>query len=143
MAQRNMNADEILAELRGKEETAVKSGAPIDMGHIDDLIRDILTKQKERELNKTSDQFTPRERREIEKEVRVQTNSLTRKLEKMQKEAAKARTTAIRVQLSGEVEEEKQEETVSAEINLGMKTETFVALQQSRKEYWMPWQKEN
>ena len=134
MAQRNMNADEILAELRGTEEKAVKNGAPIDMGHIDDLIRDILTKQKERELNKTSDQFTAREKREIEKEVRVQTNSLTRKLEKMQKEAGKARTTAIRVQLSGEVEEEPKEEPVSVERSLGMKTETFVALQQSRRQ---------
>lgn len=134
MAQKNMNADEILAELRGKDETAVRGGAMVDMDHIDDLIRDILTKQKERELNKTSDQFTSRERREIEKEVRVQTNSLTRKLEKMQKEAVKARTTAIRVQLTDEVEEEKTEEPVSAEINLGMKTETFVALQQSRRQ---------
>ena len=117
MAQKKMTADEILDELKRDQKVTVdEKGAPsVDMGRIDDLIRDILTKNKEQELKKTSDQFTAQEKEEIEKEVRVQTNSLTRKLQKMQKEAGKARTTAIRVQLSGELLETEQTSEALAE----------------------------
>ena len=122
MAQKKMTADEILDELkRGQKVTMDEQGAPsVDMGRIDDLIRDILTRNKEQQLKKSSDQFTTQEKDEIEKEVRVQTNSLTRKLQKMQKEAGKAHTTAIRVQLSGELPEAEPENDADAEPVLGM-----------------------
>ena len=142
MAQKKMTADEILDELkRGQKVTMDEQGAPsVDMGRIDDLIRDILTKNKEQQLKKSSDQFTAQEKDEIEKEVRVQTNSLTRKLQKMQKEAGKAHTTAIRVQLSGELPEEEAQETAEsandadAEPVLGMTPEAFLELREKRQQ---------
>lgn len=137
MARKKMTADEILDELRRDQKVTVdEKGAPsVDMGRIDDLIRDILTKNKEQELKKTSDQFTVQEKEEIEKEVRVQTNSLTRKLQKMQKEAGKARTTAIRVQLSGELPEaETNTEEVEDEPTLGMTAEAFLELREKRQQ---------
>ena len=142
MAQKKMTADEILDELKRDQKVTVdEKGAPsVDMGRIDDLIRDILTKNKEQELKKTSDQFTAQEKEEIEKEVRVQTNSLTRKLQKMQKEAGKARTTAIRVQLSGEIPETEQTSEALAEEapeddepTLGMTPEAFLELREKRQ----------
>ena len=142
MAQKKMTADEILDELKRDQKVTVdEKGAPsVDMGRIDDLIRDILTKNKEQELKKTSDQFTAQEKEEIEKEVRVQTNSLTRKLQKMQKEAGKARTTAIRVQLSGELLETEQTSEALAEEaqeddepTLGMTPEAFLELREKRQ----------
>ena len=92
MPQKKMTADEILDELKRDQKVTVdEKGAPsVDMGRIDDLIRDILTKNKEQELKKTSDQFTAQEKEEIEKEVRVQTNSLTRKLQKNAKGSGKS-----------------------------------------------------
>lgn len=142
MAQKKMTADEILDELkRGQKVTMDEQGAPsVDMGRIDDLIRNILTRNKEQQLKKSSDQFTAQEKDEIEKEVRVQTNSLTRKLQKMQKEAGKAHTTAIRVQLSGELPEEEAEETAependaAAEPVLGMTPEAFLELREKRQQ---------
>lgn len=142
MAQKKMTADEILDELkRGQKVTMDEQGAPsVDMGRIDDLIRDILTRNKEQQLKKSSDQFTAQEKDEIEKEVRVQTNSLTRKLQKMQKEAGKTHTTAIRVQLSGELPEEEAEETAependaAAEPVLGMTPEAFLELREKRQQ---------
>lgn len=143
MAQKKMTADEILDELkRDQKVTMDEKGAPsLDMGRIDDLIRDILTKNKEQELKKTSDQFTAQEKEEIEKEVRVQTNSLTRKLQKMQREAGKARTTAIRVQLSGELPEAEQTSEISEEEALeddepalGMTPEAFLELREKRQQ---------
>lgn len=142
MAQKKMTADEILDELkRGQKVTMDEQGAPsVDMGRIDDMIRNILTRNKEQQLKKSSDQFTAQEKDEIEKEVRVQTNSLTRKLQKMQKEAGKAHTTAIRVQLSGELPEEEAEETAependaAAEPVLGMTPEAFLELREKRQQ---------
>lgn len=142
MAQKKMTADEILDELkRGQKVTMDEQGAPsVDMGRIDDLIRNILTRNKEQQLKKSSDQFTAQEKDEIEKEVRVQTNSLTRKLQKMQKEAGKAHTTAIRVQLSGELPEEEAGETAependaAAEPVLGMTPEAFLELREKRQQ---------
>lgn len=142
MAQKKMTADEILDELkRGQKVTMDEQGAPsVDMGRIDDLIRNILTRNKEQQLKKSSDQFTAQEKDEIEKEVRVQTNSLTRKLQRMQKEAGKAHTTAIRVQLSGELPEEEAGETAependaAAEPVLGMTPEAFLELREKRQQ---------
>ena len=136
MAQKKMTADEILDELkRGQKVTMDEQGAPsVDMGRIDDLIRDILTRNKEQQLKKSSDQFTAQEKDEIEKEVRVQTNSLTRKLQKMQKEAGKAHTTAIRVQLSGELPEAEPENDADAEPVLGMTPEAFLELREKRQQ---------
>ena len=86
MAERKMTADEILDELkRDQKVTMDEKGSPSmekgDMDRIDELIRDILTKNKERELKKPSGLFTEQEKNEIEKEVRIQTNSLTRRLQ--------------------------------------------------------------
>ena len=70
----------------------------------------------------------------------MQTNSLTRKLQKMQKEAGKARTTAIRVQLSGELLETEQTSEALAEEaqeddepTLGMTPEAFLELREKRQ----------
>ena len=140
MAERKIAADEILDELkRDQKVTMDEKGSPSmekgDMDRIDELIRDILTKNKERELKKPSGLFTEQEKNEIEKEVRIQTNSLTRRLQKMQQDSIKARTAAIRVQLSGELSEEAPaEEEEAEEPVLGMTPEAFLTLRSKRQQ---------
>lgn len=122
-----MSVDDILEELNQGEHMKVdRQGSPsVDMDKIDELIRDILTKNKEEELKKDSREFTDEEKAEIEREVRAQTNSLTRRFAAIQTEQKKGHTAAIRVQISGEVDD-------TPSPSLGMGVEAFKEMHKAR-----------
>ncbi len=90
MAERQLTVDDIMAELelkRAKDQQRVPKQQ--DMGRIDEIVREILTQKKERELKQENRPMTSREKAELEKEIRVQTKTLTRQLAKQQKKRAK------------------------------------------------------
>ena len=124
-----MSVDDILEELNQGEHMKVdrQGSSTVDMDKIDELVREILTKSKEEELKKDSHEFTDEEKAEIEREVRVQTNSLTRRFAAIQTEQKKSHTAAIRVQISGEVDDTP--ETVPT---LGMGVEAFKEMHKAR-----------
>lgn len=127
---RKMSVDDILEELKQGEhmKTDHQGNASVDMGKIDDLIREILTKDKEEELKKDSREFTEQEKAEIEREVRVQTNSLTQRFAAIQTEKKKGHTAAIRVQMSGDLEEPPKAEQPS----IGVGVEAFKEMHKAR-----------
>ncbi len=122
-----MSVDDILEELNQGEHMKVdrQGTSTVDMDKIDELIREILTKSKEEELKKDSREFTDEEKAEIEREVRVQTNSLTRRFAAIQTEQKKGHTAAIRVQISGEVDN-------TPAPTLGMGVEAFKEMHKAR-----------
>ena len=83
MAERQLTVDDIMAELelkRAKDQQRVPKQQ--DMSRIDEIVREILTQKKERELKQENRPMTSREKAELEKEIRVQTKTLTRQLAK-------------------------------------------------------------
>ncbi|MEG0692022.1 MAG: hypothetical protein RR444_02965 [Oscillospiraceae bacterium] len=84
MALKQFSVDDILDDI--KITNAKAKNEPLsDMQHIDDMIKDILTKRQENQLKEENRTISLREKKEMEEEIIAQTKSLTAEFKKLHK----------------------------------------------------------
>lgn len=91
MSDKKLSVDDILEEIEQSRAKQTKKAPNSDLGRVDDIIRAILEKRQDEQLQKDGRELTEKERQSLEKELKSQTRSLSKQFEKLQKEKEQER----------------------------------------------------
>lgn len=140
MPDKKLSVDDILEEIEQSRAKQTKKAPNSDLGRVDDIIRAILEKKQDEQLQKDGRELTEKERQSLEKEIKSQTRSLSKQFEKLQREKEqerkkKADAFALKLHIEPDAEEPSApvREMTTSEIKLNrIQAEQQVKLHQTQ-----------